>query len=432
MLENPLHRLTVVGAVRRHRALRRGLTFLGALLATSRRLVARAGLPLAFASSLIAPLAGAAGFCLAITTAPLLPGPGRLLLAPLLVPLLAPSAAILLVAWATALLLCAPLTLRLSAVTILAALLLTLARLVSRLALGAILRFAPLSAALLLALLGLALLTTLLGIRLPLRLRLLAIVAAALAALPALRLSWATPLLAAWIVTRCSIARGRPFTTRLAAIALPFPGLTRVAPLVASFPLLAAASFALLARRHLAVARFTRLPVWIGGGRRCRTRRCRGIDLQRLPVAHGNVGRVRSRVFRHGPILERAAGRHAELCGDQRGRPAKGLATAHEQFLPRLLTPRLQPRLHAHARQAEVGVDRLHADRHRRVGRHPHHLLRGFLDGDLGGEIGDHLDAILHLVDGGRLATGERCRLGLEHESVRGMLRRRPVGGEPE
>ena len=317
MLENPLHRLAVVGAVRRHRALRRGLAFLGALLATGRRLVTRAALPLAFASSLIAPLASAAGFCLALATAPLLPRPRRLLLAPLFAPLLAPSAAILLVARATALLLCAPLPLRLAAVTILAALLLTLARLVSRLALGAILRFAPLSAALLLALLGLALLSTLLGIRLPLRLRLLAIVAAALAALPALvallRLRWAASLLAARIATRWSVARGRPFTTRLAAVALPFPGLTRVAPLVASLPLLAAASFALLARRHLAVARFTRLPVWIGGGRRCRTRRCRGINLQRLPVAHGDVRRVGSRVFRHGPILERPADRHAEL-----------------------------------------------------------------------------------------------------------------------
>ena len=291
---------------------------------------------------------------------------------------------------------------------------LLLARLLSRFALVGIVLLTAFSTPLLLALLRFALLLTLLRIRLALRRRLLAVLVAAVAL-------WATLFsilrfrgASAIILLRRCISAGLSLFARGGV--LPLAG---IAPLIA-FAVRRAAVLALLIRGSVAGLRFAIAAVIfvrLGVVRRCRWRltgRSARIDRERIPFGDPDVGGLRPRVLCDPAILEHLAGPRSKRGRNQRGRAAERLPSTNEQFLTGSLRTRSEPRLHRDTREAKVWIDRPQPHGHRRVGRHPNHLLGGLLDRNLGRQVRQHFDPVLHLVDHRRLPLRERRRLWLE------------------
>ena len=292
---------------------------------------------------------------------------------------------------------------------------LLLARLLSRFALVGIVLLTAFSTPLLLALLRFALLLTLLRIRLALRRRLLAVLVAAVAL-------WATLLsILRFRGASAIILLGRCISAGLSLLArggvLPLAG---IASLIAFAVRRAAAVLALLIRGSVAGLRFAIAAVVfvrLGVVRRCRWRltgRSARIDRERIPFGDRDVGGIRPRVLRDPAILEHLAGPRSERGRNQRGRATERLPSTNEQFLTGSLRTRSEPRLHRDTREAKVRIDRPQPHGHRRVGRHPNHLLGGLLDRNLGRQVRQHLDPVLHLVDHRRLPLRERRRLWLE------------------
>ena len=466
MLQDALHRRTIIGAVGGDRVFGRCLTLLTTLPA-----LLRAGFLLArllrvaaclLATALLPTLLITAGLRLAVTATPLLPRAGWFLLASL--------AAIFLIAGpASLLLLATTLTLWLVAFAVAALLLLTWPLLVARLSLRSVLRFAAVAPPLLLALLGITLFAALLGIRLPLRLRLLLVLAAARAALAPLLLASLLPLrlppgriLAAGILAAgvfpvaavlslaavLRIARG----VALLRVVASGPRFARPAR-VGVFPLLLAllswrgiitgsgAALALLAltffRRCSAGVGLpllaVRLLILVARRRRRLPRRRGGVDLQRPPFRHGDVRCLGPRVLGHRPILEHGPRTSPEPFRNERRRPAKHLSPpTHQQLFARLLTALREAGLDADARQTEIGVFAAHADRDWRRRRHADHLLGRLLDRHVRRHVRLDVDPILHLLRRHGLATRRGRGLRLEHQPVGGVFGSRAVGVEVE
>ena len=162
------------------------------------------------------------------------------------------------------------------------------------------------------------------------------------------------------------------------------------------------------------------------------TRRSTGVDTQRLPFRCRDVRLVRPRVRRHGPILDHGAGRRPHVGRHQpRGAPERSGTRLGEQRDRRPSTRGWHTHFHVHPREAEVGVERPHPDRHGCVGRYDHDGLGRLLDRDLGREIGKHLDAML---EGLRDRVGSRGTRhpGHEHESIRLPPGPLALGVEPQ
>ena len=469
MLQDALHRRTIIGAVGGDRVFGRCLTLLTTLPA-----LLRAGFLLArllrvaaclLATALLPTLLITAGLRLAVTATPLLPRAGWFLLASL--------AAIFLIAGpASLLLLATTLTLWLVAFAVAALLLLTWPLLVARLSLRSVLRFAAVAPPLLLALLGITLFAALLGIRLPLRLRLLLVLAAARAALAPLLLAsllrlrlppgriLAAGILAAGVFPVAAvlslaavlrIARG----VALLRVVASGPRFARPAR-VGVFPLLLAllswrgiitgsgaalAGLALLAltffRRCSAGVGLpllaVRLLILVARRRRRLPRRRGGVDLQRPPFRHGDVRCLGPRVLGHRPILEHGPRTSPEPFRNERRRPAKHLSPpTHQQLFARLLTALREAGLDADARQTEIGVFAAHADRDWRRRRHADHLLGRLLDRHVRRYVRLDVDPILHLLRRHGLATRRGRGLRLEHQPVGGVFGSRAVGVEVE
>ena len=469
MLQDALHRRTIIGAVGGDRVFGRCLTLLTTLPA-----LLRAGFLLArllrvaaclLATALLPTLLITAGLRLAVTATPLLPRAGWFLLASL--------AAIFLIAGpASLLLLATTLTLWLVAFAVAALLLLTWPLLVARLSLRSVLRFAAVAPPLLLALLGITLFAALLGIRLPLRLRLLLVLAAARAALAPLLLAsllrlrlppgriLAAGILAAGVFPVAAvlslaavlrIARG----VALLRVVASGPRFARPAR-VGVFPLLLAllswrgiitgsgaalAGLALLAltffRRCSAGVGLpllaVRLLILVARRRRRLPRRRGGVDLQRPPFRHGDVRCLGPRVLGHRPILEHGPRTSPEPFRNERRRPAKHLSPpTHQQLFARLLTALREAGLDADARQTEIGVFAAHADRDWRRRRHADHLLGRLLDRHVRRHVRLDVDPILHLLRRHGLATRRGRGLRLEHQPVGGVFGSRAVGVEVE
>ena len=464
MLQDALHRRTIIGAVGGDRVFGRCLTLLTTLPA-----LLRAGFLLArllrvaaclLATALLPTLLITAGLRLAVTATPLLPRAGWFLLASL--------AAIFLIAGpASLLLLATTLTLWLVAFAVAALLLLTWPLLVARLSLRSVLRFAAVAPPLLLALLGITLFAALLGIRLPLRLRLLLVLAATRAALAPLLLASLLRLrlppagiLAAGVFPVAAvlslaavlrIARG----VALLRVVASGPRFARPAR-VGVFPLLLAllswrgiitgsgaalAGLALLAltfyRRCSAGVGLpllaVRLLILVARRRRRLPRRRGGVDLQRPPFRHGDVRCLGPRVLGHRPILEHGPRTSPEPFRNERRRPAKHLSPpTHQQLFARLLTALREAGLDADARQTEIGVFAAHADRDWRRRRHADHLLGRLLDRHVRRHVRLDVDPILHLLRRHGLATRRGRGLRLEHQPVGGVFGSRAVGVEVE
>ena len=469
MLQDALHRRTIIGAVGGDRVFGRCLTLLTTLPA-----LLRAGFLLArllrvaaclLATALLPTLLITAGLRLAVTATPLLPRAGWFLLASL--------AAIFLIAGpASLLLLATTLTLWLVAFAVAALLLLTWPLLVARLSLRSVLRFAAVAPPLLLALLGITLFAALLGIRLPLRLRLLLVLAATRAALAPLLLAsllrlrlppgriLAAGILAAGVFPVAAvlslaavlrIARG----VALLRVVASGPRFARPAR-VGVFPLLLAllswrgiitgsgaalAGLALLAltffRRCSAGVGLpllaVRLLILVARRRRRLPRRRGGVDLQRPPFRHGDVRCLGPRVLGHRPILEHGPRTSPEPFRNERRRPAKHLSPpTHQQLFARLLTALREAGLDADARQTEIGVFAAHADRDWRRRRHADHLLGRLLDRHVRRHVRLDVDPILHLLRRHGLATRRGRGLRLEHQPVGGVFGSRAVGVEVE
>jgi hypothetical protein len=185
--------------------------------------------------------------------------------------------------------------------------------------------------------------------------------------------------------SRLGIARGRlPVFAVLAAIlttitlgAIGLRSITALpaAVLILAVPLLATALAGF--RVHaalvavLTVARLVaRLPV--RRALRLRRRRGAGVDAQRLPFRPRLVRHLRAVVHRDGPVFDNGPRAAAELPQVEPADAApRALLVAAEDHRFRDGRPTLQPRLDADACQSEVGIDRPHADRHHRAGRHP-------------------------------------------------------------
>ena len=414
MLQDPLHGLAVVGAVRRHGLLRLRRSLAGALLLTAslvpltlRRIAAARLLALV----LPRPLA----------TLTLLTGPRRLHLATV--------AAIAALTGPSALLLAALLSLRLSAGAVLAPRLLLLTGLIASLALLAVLGLPALGRPLLFALLGLTLLLALARIGLPLGRRLLPLLTALAASallLPPLILR---RLLATLLRLRLRTAGVAPAVFRIAVLRtarLPFS--------VLGSAVLRRAVLGRPIRARIALPTFLRLPLAFAIGhffaiRRWRLpRRRTGIDHEPLPFGVGDIWLDRTVVLHDSPVFERSAQSSPEVGGHQRRRTTKRLACPHEQLRPRPLGSGGDPGLDGDTRESEVGIGGPHPHGQRRVGRHPQHLLGRLLDRHLGGEIGDHVDPVFHLVEDGGLTTCKRSGLRLKHQPVARVLRRVPFG----
>ena len=188
-----------------------------------------------------------------------------------------------------------------------------------------------------------------------------------------------------------------------------------------------------VAGRVLIPFRLLALALPLGLRRRRLLRRSRSVDLERPPFRLHLVRLLGPRVAGHGAILELHAGLGPERLGHERLRHGRGLPrTAHEQFLTLLDRGSRQPRLHAHARQPEVGIDRPHAHRHRRSRRHLEHLRLGHLDRHLGRQVGHHLDAMLEAAhDVGLRPAGSPGPRPVD-EPIRRELRTTAVGVELE
>ena len=169
--------------------------------------------------------------------------------------------------------------------------------------------------------------------------------------------------------------------------------------------------------------------IWARGGRR----RSIGIDLERPPFRPRDVRRLRPVVRSHGPIFEHAPrtgpllGRH-DRCIDLQH--ARLLAAKHLNLGPALAP--LQPRLDRHSRDREIRVERPHPHGHRRVGRHPEHLLPRLLDRHFGSQVGRHVDPVLELLEHHFFAVARPRPSRHEAEPIRARSRPRAIGIEPQ
>ena len=183
-----------------------------------------------------------------------------------------------------------------------------------------------------------------------------------------------------------------------------------------AFSFAVAGPLALVARRPR--CRILRRPRWRGG-----------VDLERLPAGVRDVRRLRPRVDRHGAVFEHAPRPRPEPLGHD---PHASFEDARllfgEQRDALLDRSAAQSRLDANACQAEIGIERPHADRHGRARGHPRRRFPRLLDRHFRGEIRDHLDAMLHRLDDLRLPRRSRGGPRPKHESIEGMRRARAVG----
>ena len=200
-----------------------------------------------------------------------------------------------------------------------------------------------------------------------------------------------------------------------------------------AFRLVTARLRAAVAGRVLIPFRLLALTLPLGLRRRRFLRRRRRVDLQRPPLRRRFVRLLRPRVGRHGAILEHHSRLRSERLWHQRLRDARGLPrAAHEQFGALLHRASRQPRLHPHARQPEVGIDRPHPHGYGRSRWHLQRLGLRHLDRYLGREVRHHLDAMLQAAQDVGFGTAGRSGLRPVDEPVRAELRTAAIGVELE
>ena len=153
--------------------------------------------------------------------------------------------------------------------------------------------------------------------------------------------------------------------------------------------LLVLASLALIA-----VIRITRLAIALA--RRLLLRRRRGVDLESLPVGDRAIRLVGPGIGRDRPVLENAPRTTAKFRRNQRfGTAEVHAAVTDEQFATAAGIAAREPRLDAHARQAEVGIQGFDPHGHRSIGRNGQNLLCRHFDLHFRREIRNHLDPVL-------------------------------------
>ena len=158
------------------------------------------------------------------------------------------------------------------------------------------------------------------------------------------------------------------------------------------------------------------------------------VDFQFLPLRHRDVGLRCPVVGGDCPVLDHPPGLGAwdSIGLDPSGSLEWPLLDALQNRNRRCGPAAIEPGLDDDLRKAVIGIERPDPHRHRRVARHRQRRLRRRLDRDLGGQIGDHLDAVLHRLGHHRFAPPLRRAAGLENETVGGVFRRGVVAVHAE
>ena len=158
-------------------------------------------------------------------------------------------------------------------------------------------------------------------------------------------------------------------------------------------------------------------------------RRRGGIDLQQLPWRTGHIRLVGPRVHRHPPVFKRGASPRTEpLRYDLEHTIERCPPLAPRQHDLGLRRTALHPGLDADTSQTKIGIERPHPQCHGRPGRHAGRRFLWLLDGDLRGQIGQHLDPVFEFFRLHLLPAGQRRATRLKHQPVRRMLGCRAFG----
>ena len=148
-------------------------------------------------------------------------------------------------------------------------------------------------------------------------------------------------------------------------------------------------------------------------------RRRRGIDLQQLPRRMRHVRLAGPRIDGHATVFERASSPRPEpLWHELQAAVKRATPLTARQHDLRLCRPTLHPGLKADAGQTKVGVERPHPHRHRCPRRHAGRRFQRLLDRDLGGQVCLHLNPVFELLGLHLPSTGERRAARLEDQSV--------------
>jgi hypothetical protein len=175
------------------------------------------------------------------------------------------------------------------------------------------------------------------------------------------------------------------------------------------------------------------LRLWVGRGRsevvydQLPPRRGRGIGLG-LPV-----------VEHHGAILKHVCAggvlRRNHPGADPQATAAPGVGLSRVG-LPELPLPHgtatQRPRFHADRSQRIVGIDRPHPNPNGTAGRHSQFLFFGMIDRHLGREIGQHLNPMREWLGDDVGSPGILFATRAEAEPIRGVLSPRPIGRQPQ